>query len=90
MSEDEPEKPKRNYHVSRKVQEQRKTYQQIRRKKEQLEKLETKKSKLAKTPKKKGVVKEKEDKKAPNSNVIFKPNVGPQYSFLAAPENRTN
>ena len=51
MSDDEQEKPKRNYHVSRKVQEQRKTYQQIRRKKEQLEKLETKKSKLAKTPK---------------------------------------
>lgn len=86
MSDDELEKPKRNYHVSRKVQEQRKTYQQIRRKKEQLEKLETKKSKLARTPKKKGVVKEKEDKKAPNSNVIFEPNVGPQYSFLAAPE----
>ena len=86
MSDDELEKPKRNYHVSRKVQEQRKTYQQIRRKKEQLEKLETKKSKLAKTPKKKGVVKEKEDKKAPNSNIIFEPNVGPQYSFLAAPE----
>ena len=51
MSDDELEKPKRNYHVSRKVQEQRKTYRQIRRKKEQLEKLETKKSKLSKTPK---------------------------------------
>ena len=75
MSDDEPEKPKRNYHVSRKVQEQRKTYQQIRRKKEQLEKLETKKSKLAKTPKKKGVVTEKKDKKAPNSNIIFEPNL---------------
>ena len=80
------EKPKRNYHVSRKVKEQRKTYQQIRRKKQQLDKLEKKKTTLAKTPKTKGVVREKEDRKAADSNIIFEPNMGPQHSFLAAPD----
>ena len=83
MTEDTP---KRNYHLSRKVQEQRKTYRDIKQKQKELDKLENKKKKLANTPKKKGVVTEKQDKKAPNSNVVFEPNVGPQYSFLAAPE----
>ena len=80
------EKPKRRYHLSSKVKAQRQNYRDIKQKEKELEKLEVKKAKMANTPKKRGVVKGGEDRRDLRSEVVFEPNKGPQYAFLAAPE----
>ena len=81
------DKPKRNYHVSRKVQEQRRIAKELSVKKQQVKKLEKKvQRKKDSIPKSKGLGEMGKHKIAEESEVIFQPNQGPQYDFLAAPE----
>ena len=87
MTDKEEPKKKRNYHVSRKVQAQRKTKKKISSQKKQLKKLENKLQRQKdNTPKTKGILDTEKHKVSENSEVLFSPNEGPQYSFLASPE----
>tara|TARA_R100001015_G_C4634030_1_gene199800 strand:- start:1855 stop:3417 length:1563 start_codon:yes stop_codon:yes gene_type:complete len=78
------EKPKRRYQYSSTTKAKQKAARDISKKKKELAKLEAKKNKL--THKSKGVVEEGVQKVEKDSEVIFSPNEGPQYDFLAAPE----
>ena len=78
----ENDKPKRRYQYSSTVKAKQKTANAISKKKKELAKLEAKKIKLS--PKSKGVVEEGVQKVESNSEVVFSPNKGPQYDFLAA------
>jgi hypothetical protein len=84
---DEEIKKKRSYHVSRKVQAQRKTQKQITAQKNKVKALEKKlKKQKDNVPKDKGVLDTEKHVVSEDSEILFRPNDGPQYTFLAAPE----
>ena len=78
------QKPKRQYNYSSKTKAKLKANKAIRDKKKQLAKLENKRNRL--DTKSKGVIDQGIEKAEKNSEVVFSPNKGPQYEFLAAPE----
>jgi len=79
---DVQEKPKRRYQYSSKQKAKNKLRKRISNKKRELKSLEIKNENGKK--KTRGVIEKKI--KAAKSDIIFEPNEGPQYSFLAAPE----
>ena len=81
--DDEQEKPKRRYQYSSKQKAKIKLRRKISKRKQELKSLELRNDNSKK--KSKGVI-EKKVKAAAQSDIIFEPNEGPQYSFLAAPE----
>ena len=81
--DDEQEKPKRRYQYSSKQKAKIQLRRKISKRKKELKSLELRNDNSKK--KSKGVV-EKKVKAASQSDIIFEPNEGPQYSFLAAPE----
>tara|TARA_R110002020_G_scaffold384540_3_gene595533 strand:- start:507 stop:2072 length:1566 start_codon:yes stop_codon:yes gene_type:complete len=81
--DDEVEKPKRRYQFSSKQKEKIKLRKRIFVKRKQLSQLENKNENSKK--KSKGVIQKKVNATS-RSAIIFEPNEGPQYSFLASPE----
>ena len=81
--DDDKAKPKRRYQYSSKQKANIQLRKKISKRKKELKSLELRNDNSKK--KSKGVI-EKKVKASSQSDIIFEPNEGPQYSFLAAPE----